>query len=333
MTKDENTKNLAYKIIEPVFYYGLNQNLKKEMSNFYNGPMVEQHAECISRTLCGLSTYIETLAPQDEFVSKCIILVNNLSNPNSDDFANYKTMRHNLVSGGFLVLAFLRAPNNLWNILPEKLKNYILNNFEDVIKLQAFDNNWMLFKSIIELFLYKNNRIDKLSYTPKSLRKFNEWYTGKNGCYNDGYHYTKDYYNSIVIHPFLLQITKTAELLGLPKLPISYTVELSRAKEHFHFINKSISDDGTYPMIGRSLSYGSGLFHLLAIMLANNEIEYDEKVINKLKKIFIKTHPDNLFNEDGWLKRDKNIMKINTIEDYIDVGGLYIRTLIFPAIL
>jgi hypothetical protein len=321
-------------ILEPVYRYGLKQDLKQELSKLYSNKHAESHAECISRICCGVARWVETEGPNFEHSKKIRLLIDNLTNPNSKDFANYQEKHHNLVSGAFLVLGLLRAPFSLWEPLSGNTKNNILNNLIYTYKFDPHNNNWMLFKAIIELFLYKHKRVNHLDFTFKTLHQFENWYIG-NGYYTDGPEHTNDYYNSIVIHPFILQITKTLEELNINNPPIKYNIALERAKLHFRDIEKVIDKDGNYPLIGRSLSYGSGVFHLLADMLATNDIPDNvnqEILLEKLLNVLKTTHPKIIFDKQGWIKRDKNIMGIKEIESYIDIGSLYARCLIFSVL-
>ncbi len=126
------------------------------------------------------------------------------------------------------------------------------------------NNNWLLFAAMVEVTLrfageqWEKERVDY------AIHQHEAWYLG-DGTYGDGPEFHWDYYNSFVIHPFLLQIfDRVAESDDhwhalRPKIQ-------QRATRYAAIQERLISPEGTYPAIGRSLAYRCGAFHLLADM-------------------------------------------------------------------
>ena len=89
-----------------------------------------------------------------------------------------------------------------------------------------------------------------------------DWYVG-DGTYGDGPHFHADYYDSFVIHPYLLQLIQTlgdAEPAWKNMRPSIH----ARAQRYAAIQERVISPQGEYPIVGRSITYRCGAFHLLA---------------------------------------------------------------------
>ena len=96
-----------------------------------------------------------------------------------------------------------------------------------------------------------------------ALRELQSWYLG-DGTYGDGPHFHWDFYNSFVIQPYLLPTH------GHPRRPVPILVPSmrapirQRAQRYAAIQERLIAPDGSYPAIGRSITYRCGAFHLLA---------------------------------------------------------------------
>lgn len=81
--------------------------------------------------------------------------------------------------------------------------------------IKAFENNWLLFASMVEAALLEFTGecdLDRLTYGVFRFR--DDWYKG-DGVYGDGPSYHADYYNSFVIHPMLTDVLKVMKKHGL----------------------------------------------------------------------------------------------------------------------
>ncbi len=88
-----------------------------------------------------------------------------------------------------------------------------------------------------------------------------EWYKG-DGVYGDGADFHLDYYNSYVIHPMLLQILKVT-VKQRPSFQSFLNEEWIRFIRYAEIQERMIAPDGSYPVLGRSVSYRSAAFQVL----------------------------------------------------------------------
>src|SRR5439155_20882873 len=76
-------------------------------------------------------------------------------------------------------------------------------------------------------------------------------------------HFHLDFYNSFVIHPYLLQLMDTLADQS-PSSSAMRTPTHQRAQRYAAIQERLIAPDGSFPPIGRSITYRCGAFHLLA---------------------------------------------------------------------
>ena len=224
------------------------------------------YLECISRTLVGVAPLIE--AGKFEVLGFNIkALIQSLKphfNPNSKLYLNFTEGTQPLVDCSLLAMAFLRAPTKLWGILPLEFQRYCLDIFKATRRIKPHYNNWLLFSAAIEAFLFKVGEDFDPMRVDYALRQHDNWYLG-DGVYSDGDKFRLDYYNSYVIHPFLLEISKTIKGYNYEwdKLGKKF---LSRAQRHAVQLERLIAVDGSFPPLGRSLAYRAAAFHLLSYL-------------------------------------------------------------------
>jgi hypothetical protein len=162
-----------------------------------------------------------------------------------------------------------------------------------------------------------------------ALKKMNEWYVG-DGVYGDGPHYHADYYDSFVMHPFLLAVLEGNE-------PQEVTLRLDptfvRAKRYAAIQERTIAPDGSFAPIGRSLAYRCGAFHLLADAAYRkmlSESVMPEQVRCGLSAVIQRTlNAPSTFDERGWLRIGLCGHQPEIGETYISTGSLYLCTAAF----
>jgi hypothetical protein len=89
--------------------------------------------------------------------------------------------------------------------------------------IQPGENNWKLFAAEIEVLLGKVGAKRDDARLFEALKKHRDWYVG-DGMYGDGPEFHWDYYNSFVIQPMMLDITR---VLSEKKNGYSYHVSKS----------------------------------------------------------------------------------------------------------
>ena len=110
-------------------------------------------------------------------------------------------------------------------------------------------------------------------------------------------------------------------------------VQLMRSSRLASQLERVISPEGTYPLLGKSLSYRCGVFHLLSqaallkILPRNiNPTQVRAALTKVLKTQF---EDNNNFNPDGWLIVGLNGSQTGIAEDNINTGSLYACCAVF----
>jgi hypothetical protein len=248
--------------------------------DLYAKNRVKVHVELFARTLLGVSPLFRH---PDENAAICkktlemiqiafgITRLGDLRSPASNKesldatpqspplLAFYQMDRQLIVEMALIILAFVRVPL-LWQSIPLGTQQEILKvaHFA-VTQFKPHNNNWLLFQAIIDLFLTKQRYrgYNAMRRVMENLARIESYYVG-DGWYKDGEVFHMDYYNSFVIHPFLVDIYRE---LGQT---ILYQRAVGRMLRHADFLERLISSDGTYPIFGRSAVYRTGVFHALA---------------------------------------------------------------------
>lgn len=116
----------------------------------------------------------------------------------------------------------------------------------------------------------------------------------------------------------------------------NFEKQITRQQRLSEQLERLISPEGTYPVVGRSIVYRFGIFHALS------QISLMRKLSEKLPEAQVRcaltavlhrqfATPDN-FDKDGWLKIGLSGSQINMSESYINTGSLYMCTTIFLAL-
>ncbi len=241
-----------------------------------------------------------------------------------------------LVEVAFLSLFFHQCPH----LLP---KGDTLTQWEACrlqgLKHKPYPNNWLLFSALTLLTPPKSPIAEpELIQAEEYLSQFLALYAG-DGWYKDGPEFHLDYYNSFVIHPFLLVISS----LGL-KYPSLNQIKgfdkiNRRAARHAIQLERLIGSEGYMPAIGRSCTYRSGILHLLAgiaslpenhpvfIYLPKDFPATIRESVFKAIQAFFK--PKNTFSAQGWLQPGMYGYQPDMCETYISTGSLYLASFAF----
>ena len=299
------------------------------------------HLEALGRTLLGISPWLENETYSTElerelkdnyriWTRKSIA---NATNPASRDYMNWDVGDQPLVDTAFLCLGILQARTQLWDKLDEQTKSNFLTAIKSTRKIVPWRSNWILFSAMVEVFLFEVAGESECikSVIDYGISQFEQWYIG-DGFYKDGDNFHFDYYESIVIHPFLIEI---AERIPWIKSKDKYR---ERALRYCKILESFIGDDGCYPLIGRSLCYRGGVLHILAKMAVRGEFSVcDEENINvsacavrtSLTNVLHRIMSGKIFDENGWLKLGIVGEQFALAEEYINTGSLYMFLAMF----
>jgi len=291
------------------------------------------HLEAFGRLLTGMAPWLELGEDETEegrlrkkFITLAQRCMKMVVDPDSPDYMNFTQGGQPLVDAAFLAHAIQRAPNILWYQLNDATKKQLITSMKSTRVITPPYCNWLMFSAMVESFLlFAGDQPDGLRMD-LAVRKLMEWYKG-DGLYGDGPDFHWDYYNSFVIQPMLVDVLK--ELIKHKKsYQATYETVLQRARRYAVIQEKLISPEGTFPVIGRSLAYRFGAFHLLGQMSLQHQLDSHLKpsqVRSALSAVIRRMiEAPGTFDEKGWLKIGFCGNQPSIGESYISTGSLYL---------
>ncbi len=343
--KDDRSFWLALleRVSEPVLH-ALNERKLRAMMPVEAAPghaaerSVGSPLEALGRLLSGLAPWLELepsvqesayeTALRKRYRGWALAAITSAVDPSSPDYMRFGASSQTVVDASFLALALLRAPRQLVQPLDAATRQRLVQAFTaERIVLPGY-NNWLLFAALDEAALkvlgtdWDRVRVDY------ALRKHMEWYVG-DGTYGDGPHYHADYYDSFVIHPYLLQLIETlgdAEPAWKNMRPEIH----ARAQRYAAIQERVISPQGEYPIVGRSITYRCGAFHLLADCSLRRMLPQEvlpQQVRCALTAVQRRTlGAAGTFSAEGWLQIGLAGHQPSLGETYISTGSLYLAS-------
>ncbi|HKX12593.1 MAG TPA: DUF2264 domain-containing protein [bacterium] len=291
------------------------------------------HLEAFARLLSGIAPWLENeLAAGEEenlraqYADLARECLDAATDPNSADFMNFNDGLQPLVDASYLALAILRAPGQLWDPLDAGVKQNILAALDSTRIIPPHPNNWLLFSALIEAFFYWAGEAWNAGPIDTALANHEAWYKG-DGTYGDGEFFHWDYYNSFVIHPYLIEILR---IVGdeNPEWTAMRNRELNRARRYAEVQERLISPEGSFPCIGRSMTYRFGAFHALAQSALRRDLPEGispAQVRSALTAVFrrVMNVPGN-FDSQGWLTIGFAGHQPAIVEDYGSNASAYL---------
>lgn len=273
--------DLAYKIAAPVLSNmaenKLKENMLVEVSTSYDGRDNRVvYMEAFGRLMAGISPWLSLPDDDSKEGSKrkqlrewALKSYTNAVDPQSNDYLLWRGHGQALVDAAYIAESFLRAYETLWMPLSEETKKRYITEFQQLRRIDPPYTNWLLFSSTIEAFLAKAGADYDLFRINTALRKTEEWYTG-DGWYADGPSFSFDYYSSYVFHPMYLETCQAMKDAKADGTRIDYEKyykrELRRAQKYALILERFISPEGTFPVLGRSIPYRMACMQPLALM-------------------------------------------------------------------
>jgi hypothetical protein len=292
--------------------------------------------EAFARTLDGIAPWIE-LGPDNtaegklraQFGRMARLSLVNATDPKSADYMSFgvsKTVGNQpLVESAFIAQALLRAPKVLWEPLTNGQKANVVAALKASRSLKPPESNWLLFASIVEAALWHftgDVQPDRLNH---GIDQFQQWYRG-DGVYGDGPEFHWDYYNSYVIHPMLLDILAVCREKNDPHGAL-YDQELQRAQRYATILERLISPEGTFPVMGRSSAYRFAAFQALSeiILLKQLPKEIDPGAARAGITLVVRRmiEAPGTFDKDGWLEIGAVGYQPTIRNNYNSTGSLY----------
>ncbi|RKE43371.1 DUF2264 domain-containing protein [Sphingobacterium detergens] len=295
------------------------------------------YLEAFGRLMAGMAPWLE-LGPDNtvegklrkKYIDLSIACIKNATDPDNPDYMNFRkhptTQSQALVDAAFLAQALLRSPNQLWGKLDDQTKKNVINAFNLTREMNAYGNNWVLFSSEIEAFFLKYDKVVDRSRLDRAIDLMVSWYKG-DGIYGDGPNFHYDYYNSFVIHPMLLETSLELKNANLDTANL-YPIFLDRARRYATIQERLISPEGTYPPVGRSLSYRFGAFQLLSKIAYMHELDkgIEPAQVRCALYTVIKRQIEmpGTFNSSGWLNIGFAGHQPEVGETYVSTGSEYL---------
>jgi len=329
---------LVEKIANPVLK-ALGQRQLKEKMPVEAKPGQEQsrrectYLEAMGRLLSGLAPWLESGPAagkegslRQRYCDLARAGIASGTDPASPDYMNFGTTSQSLVDTAFLVLAICRAPTELWTKLDHRTKENLIAALKATRTVLPGANNWLLFSAMVEIGLNLMGEPWDAMRVDYAVRQHEDWFLG-DGTYGDGPHFHWDYYNSFVIHPMLLQIMDHVSDRSATWKSLR-PIMLERSQRYAVIQERMISPEGTFPAVGRSLSYRFGAFHLLADISLRNQLPTGlspEQVRCALTTVMRRmTEAPGTFDSNGWLTIGFAGHQPGIGEPYISTGSCYL---------
>jgi hypothetical protein len=289
--------------------------------------------EAFGRTLAGIAPWLE-LGPDDtpegklrgKFIDLSVKSLANATDPHSPDFLNFNHGGQPLVDAAFLALGLLRAPNQLWGRLTSQQQSNVVAALKSTRVLKAGESNWLLFPATIEAALWQFTGECDRHPIEYAVNRHMQWYLG-DGTYGDGREFHWDYYNSYVIQPMLLEVTRVCVEKSDPLGGLHQKI-VARARRYAVVQERLISPEGTFPVMGRSSAYRFGAFHELATMALLHQLppELNPGAVRAALTALIRRTMEapGTFDEHGWLEVGAVGHQPSVREGYISSGSLYL---------
>lgn len=338
---------LAYKMAQPVLENmskgTLQANMQTEFSPSFDGRNRKViYMETFGRLMAGIAPWL-TLPDDDtkEGVQRkqlrewALASYKNAVDPQSPDYLCWGITGQNLVDAAYIAESFLRAYDTLWMPLDNQTKERYIKEFQNLRTIDPPYTNWLLFSSTIESFLAKatERKGCDVYRVNSACRKMEEWYVG-DGWYADGPAFAFNYYTSYVFHAMYLETLQAmvdAKVNTRIDYKRYYDRALKRAQKHAIILERFISPEGTFPVVGRSIPYRMAALQPLALMawyqtlpagLSNGQVR--AALTQVMHRMF-----DNFqnFNEGGYLTIGFCGSQTNIADWYTNNGSLYMTTL------
>ncbi len=327
------------RIAQPVLTHLAARRLKAEMPvESQPGCEAERalftHLEALGRLLCGIAPWLELpgLSGEEEqlrarYAELSRAAIDAATDPSSPDSMNFgQHGRQPVVDAAFLSHALLRAPRELWHLLPARVQGNLVKALQHTRAFAPYFNNWLLFAALTETALKQCGAQWDVMRVDYALRQHEQWYVG-DGVYADGPRFHWDYYNSFVIQPMLLDVLRGAGDED-PAWQAMRAPVLARARRHAAIQERLISPEGTFPPIGRSLAYRFGAFQLLAQVALMRQLPDDvapAQVRCALTAVIRRMiEAPGAFDAQGWLTIGFSGHQLAMGETYISTGSVYL---------
>ncbi|MBL9181637.1 MAG: DUF2264 domain-containing protein [Verrucomicrobiaceae bacterium] len=296
------------------------------------------HLEALGRTLAGLAPWLAASgldaaeeSRRGQMAAQARKALASAVEPTSADKLDFTAAAQNLVDASFLALGLSRAQKKLWDALDATTRERLITALQSTRQFKPGQNNWLLFSATIEAFLGSVGAAWLPEPIETAIAAHEAWYQG-DGMYGDGPEFHWDYYNSFVIQPMLLAVLDLMKPVDARWEKHRATI-VKRAQRFAAIQERLIAPDGSYPPIGRSITYRCGAFHHLADMALRHQLPATvapAQVRGALSAVIQRTlTPAGTFDDQNWLRIGLAGHQPSLGEGYISTGSLYLCTFAF----
>ena len=329
------------KIAFPVLNNLARGSLRKNMPFESNSTEGQKFAylEAFARVFNGIAPWLELGADssqegkvREKYLRLTLKSIKNAVSTNSNDYIFVVEPKQSLVEVALFAQGLLRAKTQVWLNLPMDVQARIIRELKNTRIIAPYENHWLLYTSMIEAALLEfTGECDKERLT-YAISKFRDDFYMGDAIYSNGEDFEAGYFNSLVIHPMLNDILTVMRKYGLRDGEF-LDVQLMRSSRLSSQLERCISPEGTYPLLGKTLSYRCGVFHLLSqaalLKILPRNIS-PAQVRGALTKVIQRQFTgDQNFSSDGWLICGFNASQMEICEDNINTGSLYACCAVF----
>lgn len=335
--------NLCYQISAPILNNMSKGELQKNMQvdvspTWDNRNKNVTYMEAFGRLMAGIAPWL-TLPDDNTLEGKqrkqlrewALLSYANAVNQDSPDYLAWEGESQALVDAAYIANSFMRAPKALWEPLDKVTKERYIKEFKKLRQVKPAYNNWLLFRAMVEAFLVSIDEDYDGFALDVAIRKMNEWYLG-DGWYSDGPEYSLDYYNGYVMHPMLVEILEVLESKKI-RSTISFDLAFRRMQRYNNHLERLISPEGTFPAVGRSMTYRMGSFQPLALSVWKYDLprgmsygQIRNALTSVMKRMF---SIEGNFNEKGYLTLGFVGHQPDLADYYTNNGSMYLTSLVF----
>jgi len=327
---------MAAPVLESMSKGELHKKMHVEVSPTWDGRDKNvAYLECFGRLMDGLAPWLtlpddttEEGKARKKLREQALMSVVHAVDPKSPDYLLWRKEGQPLVDSAFFSSALLRAPKQLWDPLDKTTKERIMTELKLLRRVKPPYSNWLLFAAMNEAFLLSVDEDYDPMRVDLAVKKMNEWYVD-DGWYADGERFHFDYYNSFVIQPMLLKVTEVmVERNRMEKA--MYEQALRRMQRYCEHLERLVSPEGTFPPIGRSLTYRTGAFQPLALLVLRKQLP-EKLTEGQVRAALVAVHqrifsnPTN-FNEDGFLTIGFAGHQPELGDSYSNNGSMYLTS-------
>ena len=328
------------RMVSPVFDAASTGTLRERLNprHYYQGDLNRQNRlatsnlEAICRCLLGIGPWLTADHEDDEnslktkLIEKVDVAFINGCDKSHQDWFCIDRGRQPLVDLGLLAAALLKNEQALWHKFSPNSQLGVISAFNTVRGVQPYLNNWILFPALIEAFLQKIGVRHDQRRIDCAVRQLDRWYVG-DGFYRDGPAFVLDWYNSIMIHPLLDTLLR--HVAGYERAQAEHVKRLKRFCE---VQERCIAPDGTFPAVGRSITYRTGSLHALTYAASTRQLPDSvrpEQVASALSLTLEVVLGNQSYRDDGFLEIGVVGEQPALSEEYITTGSSYMAATIF----